>query len=89
MILNKMTNNKPVAVEWLDANSNTVSKWFLETLNEKDSGKDLLFVNITYGKVLKVMKDVVVLMQEESNNCDDVDITVIPKKWIINLDQLI
>ena len=73
-----------IKVEWLDANQSTLQKEFINNLKAKDSGKELLFINTTYGKLGPVLKDVVVIIHEESNNSCDVDVTIIPRKWIIS-----
>lgn len=83
-----MRKNKTIEVVWADANSCTLTKDMLQNLKEKDSGKDLLFVNTTYGKLGKVLKDIVIIIHEESNNCQDLDVTIIPRKWIISPEEL-
>lgn len=77
-----------IVVKWLDANSSSIKQETLDGLKEKDSGKDLLFVNTTYGKLGKVLKDIVIIIHEESNNCPDLDVTIIPRKWIISPEEL-
>jgi hypothetical protein len=83
-----MKKNKTIEVMWMDANSCILTKDALENLKENDSGNELLFINTTYGKIGKIMKDIVILIHEETNNCDDVDVTVIPRKWIISPEEL-
>mgnify|MGYP000952689408 FL=1 len=77
-----------IVVKWLDANFSSIKQETLDGLKEKDSGKDLLFVNTTYGKLGKVLKDIVIIIHEESNNCQDLDVTIIPRKWIISPEEL-
>jgi hypothetical protein len=84
----RMKMKEVIVVKWLDANFSSIKQETLDGLKEKDSGKDLLFVNTTYGKLGKVLKDIVIIIHEESNNCQDLDVTIIPRKWIISPEEL-
>jgi hypothetical protein len=75
---------KLTTIEWLDANQQRVNNDYLLGLQSTDSGKDLLVINTTYGKVVKVMKDVVLIVHEETTaESSGTDITIIPRGWIV------
>lgn len=73
-------------VTWYDAIKRSVDSILLEEFFKVcsfSSGKDLLAVNTTYGKV-KELKDVVIVITEESTD-SDTDVVVIPKEWVISI----
>lgn len=70
-------------VIWYDAVQKTLPKEYIKTITKNTSGKDLLAINITYGKIIK-LKDVIMVIHEESTE-DDIDVTLIPISWIISI----
>ena len=70
-------------VVWYDAVQRDIPKEYLKSIPRNISGKNLLAINTTYGKVIQ-LKDVVIIIQEESTE-DDSECTIIPKEWIISI----
>ena len=73
-------------VTWYDACQSKMDKEALAEIIKTSSfisGKDLLAINKTYGKVIE-LKDVVLVIHEEST-ADSSDVTRIPKPWIISI----
>jgi hypothetical protein len=77
-----MKKNKLTTIEWYDACSKEATDEEIEAIKKSLSGKELLVINKTYGKVIASLKDVVVVMTEDSTS-EKKDITIIPKGWII------
>ena len=78
--------NKIVRVEWMDACQIAVDKSVLDNLEGYNSGKELLTINTTYGKVYKEFEEVLVILHEETTCSDILDITLIPKDWIMKIE---
>ncbi len=74
---------KIIAVKWYDACSITINQIELDSLNNYKAQREYLPIKITYGKVHKIYKDVVVIINEESS-FGQYDITLIPRGWIIS-----
>jgi len=70
-----------IKVKWLDACQRDYDRRLINTL---ESGIELLITNITSGKLLKVLNDVVVLEVEHSEGENDSDCIVIPRSWIVS-----
>ncbi len=73
-------------VKWYDAIQRRIDSDVLKELLKVStfiSGKDLLAINTTHGKV-EELKDVVIIVTEESSDMDT-EITVIPKEWVISI----
>ena len=77
------TKGKKICIiKWYDACSKQASEDELKAIENIVSGKELLVINTTYGKIFKEFEDVVVIMTEDSTS-DTKEITIIPKGWII------
>jgi len=75
------TNLKTVT--WYDAVRKELSKEYIDSLNRYDIGKELLVTNKTYG-IVKILKDVVIIIHENSTD-GDVEVSIIPKKQVISI----
>ena len=71
---------------WFDAVAKTIDKNTLDLLKngEIKSGQELLETNTTYGRLLTVLDDVIVVVAEEST-FSDMDINVIPRGWVTSI----
>lgn len=78
-----MKNN--INVHWLDACQRNYDKGYIKNLV---SGKELLLTNVTYGKLFKVLDDVIVIEHEHTEGEDEIDCTIIPRNWIIKPKRL-
>jgi len=67
---------------WLDACQRTFDEDALEQIKGLESGKELLSVNTTYGKILHEYDDVIAIGTEHSE-LEGWDVTFIPKGWIL------
>ena len=76
-------SGKPIMVKWYDACSRQFDNEMLESLSERKSGKDLLAINKSYGRILKVYDDVVVQAYEEST-VSPASVSIIPRVCIIS-----
>lgn len=76
---------KLLKVEWLDACQKDLDTDYIESLT---SGKELLVVNTTYGKLFKVLEHVIIIEHEHSDNKEHIDCTIIPRCWIIKPKRL-
>jgi len=70
-------------IVWYDACSKTISDESLKCINEHYDGKELLEINTSYGKIYKKLKNVVILITEEST-VKETEVTIIPRNWIIS-----
>ena len=83
-----MTNNKIVEVEWYDAVSKHVPNEIIDSLKNKlITGKDLLAINKSYGKLITKNKDVIII-EYETSTAEDNDCTIIPAGWVISMRYL-
>lgn len=81
--MKKAQKQRIVEVTWLDAaGGQKVDRTTLKNVNPKE----LLVVNKTYGILWKEDKYAILILQEDS--CDEVDYTVIPKSWTIEIKDL-
>ena len=80
--------NKNVRCCWYDACQNKVSRDLLDNLIDE---KELLVIKTTYGKLLRVSEDVLILLHEEDNDEleKEYDCTFVPWGWIKSIDVLI
>lgn len=75
-------------IKWYDACSKEIDEDEFNAIQKlQTDGKELLVINTTYGKLLKKLKSVVVLINEESTT-NETNITVIPRGWIISPKKL-
>ena len=83
-----MINNKIVEVEWYDAVSKNVPNEIIDSLKSKlITGKDLLAINKSYGKLITKNKDVIIIEYETSTATEN-DCTIIPVGWVISVRYL-
>lgn len=74
---------KLIEIEWYDARRLDVDESEVNILDHVDKGGySLLAINKTYGKLKKIYDFVVVLTHEESST-GEVEVSVIPRDWII------
>ena len=76
-----------IELKWYDACSRSLSEEELKLLNNLESGIEFLAINKTYGKILKKLNDVIVLTTEDSDS-SELDVTIIPRSWIISPENL-
>lgn len=69
-------------IEWYDACSKKVTGEEYAAIMNQKSGKELMVINKTFGKVVAVFDDVVVVLTEDCTTGEK-EITVIPRGWII------
>ena len=71
--------NKIIAVKWYDANQRDFT---LEQLGNMKTN-DMLVTQTTFGKLIGITKDIVVIQHEEDDySVETKDCTVIPRSWI-------
>lgn len=79
---------KLIEIEWYDARRLDVDESEVNILYHVDKGGySLLAINKTYGKLKKIYDFVVVLTHEESST-GEVEVSVIPRDWIIKPNVL-
>lgn len=78
--------HKIIKVIWKDACSKTLESDIINVLSSL-KGEELLETNITYGKLLILLNDVVVITTEESTT-KETEVTIIPRSWIIYPKEL-
>lgn len=71
---------------WNDACELEVDKRLLKTIHQLEDGRELLIQNTTYGKIIKKLKNVIVIMTEESDGKEST-MTFIPRDWIIKIEE--
>ena len=76
--------NKLVKVSWLDACSNELELNIID--NAGPSGDGLLAINTSYGKLHKIYDNCIVIITEETTINTTLNITVIPKGWVVNIE---
>jgi hypothetical protein len=70
-------------IEWHDACATKYDDDMMEAVEHIRSGKELLAVNNTYGVVVKILEDIIILATEKST-MDNTEVTIIPRGWIIS-----
>jgi len=71
---------------WLDACALEVDKSTLNTIHKLKDGREMLVTNITYGKIVKKMQHVIVIMTEDSTGKEK-DMTFIPRDSILEIKE--
>lgn len=74
-----------ITIKWLDACQREYEK---DYVNGLESGKELLLTNVTYGKLFKVCKEVVIIEHEHTEENTTIDCTIIPRSWILTPKRL-
>ncbi len=76
-------------VKWYDACQTVIDSSIVKIIKKKEMiGRELLVIKETTGKLFAVLEDVVILEHETSDDCEDVDATIIPRWWIISPERL-
>ena len=82
------TKKRKIAkVEWYDAQQAQCDQEFIETMQNMETGKELLAINTTYGELINTIEDVVVVIHEGSTSSKN-DYTVIPRGWVKKITTL-
>jgi len=79
--------NKFIEVSWRDACSTEFDDDSIKHLAEIHRGENLMPINTTYGKLLKVLDTCVIIATEEST-AGKTEVTIIPRNWIITPKKL-
>lgn len=82
-----MEKDKLVAVKWYDACERTLDHDIFRTFDYIKSGKEFLAINITYGKILAIFDEVILIAMEDSDT-KDTQTTIVPRGWIIEPKEL-
>jgi len=83
-----MLKNRFAEVEWYDAVDKKLSLEVIDLIEKKSiTGKQLLAINKTCGRILIKNKDVIIIRYEESTDGDH-DFVIVPTVWIKSIKYL-